>query len=127
MLGRDRAVRVGDRIAVGIVRGATEHLVDPIDQALGHDVFELLGVVVDVRPAHAHDLHQEQLDQAVAPQDQSGELFARGAQSHAAVRLVLREPGFGERLDHRRRRAGGDAERRGDLSHRDESLVRSQR
>ena len=36
----------------------------------------------------------------------------------------MREPGFGERLHHRRGRPGNDAQRRGQLPHRHEAVVR---
>ena len=41
----DRAVRVGDRIAVRIDLRPSEHVVHPLDQALRHDVLELLGLL----------------------------------------------------------------------------------
>ena len=119
---RDRAVRVGNRVAVRVVRRMTEHLVDPLDQPLGDDVFELLRLVVHFGPAHAHHLHQKELDEPVTPQHETGELFAGRRQPHAAVGLVLGEPRLGERLDHRRGRARRDAERRGDLAHRHQAV-----
>ena len=61
-----------------IDRRAAEHLVDAVDQPVGDRVLEVLGFVVDLGPAHAHHLHQKQLDQPVPPQDQRGELFAGG-------------------------------------------------
>ena len=106
---------VGNRIAVRIVRRAAEHLVDPLDQPLGDDVLELLGLVVHLGPAHAHHLHEKQLDEAMAAQHEAGQLLAGRGQPHAAVRLVLGQPRFRQRLHHRRRRAGRDAERGGDL------------
>ena len=69
-----RAVGAGDGIAVRIDGGMAEHGVHAVDQAVGHHVLELLGVVVDVGPAHAHDLDQELLDQAMTPQDHGGQL-----------------------------------------------------
>ena len=58
----------GIGIAVRIGFGMAEHLVHPLDQPVGDDVLEVLGVVVHLVPAHAHHLDQEQFDQAVAAQ-----------------------------------------------------------
>ena len=114
-------------IAVRIVRRPSEHLVDALDQPLRHDVFELLGLVVHLGPAHAHHLHEKQLDEPVTPQHQAGQLLAGRRQPHAAVRLVLGEARLRQRLHHRRRGAGRDAERRRHLSHRHEPRVGRQR
>ena len=59
-----------------IVRRASEHLVDPLDQPFRNDVLELFGFVVDFVPAHAHHLHEEQLHEPMAAEHQPGELFA---------------------------------------------------
>ena len=67
------AVAARNGIAVRIDFGVAEHLVDALDQPIGDDVFELFGLVVDLVPAHADDLHQEQLDEPVPPQDERGE------------------------------------------------------
>ena len=123
--GCDGAFGVRNRIAVRIVRRTAEHLVDALDQPLGHDVLELLGLVVHFVPAHAHHLDQKQLDEAMAPEHEAGELLAGSRQTHAAVRLVFGEPRLRQRLHHRRRRARRDAERRGDLPHRHEPLARA--
>ena len=62
---------------MGIVSGPSQHLVDPFDQALRDHVLELLGFVVDLRPAHAHDLDQERLDETMASEYEGRELLAR--------------------------------------------------
>ena len=74
MARRDRAVGAGNRIAVRIVRRPAEHFVDPLDQPLRDDVFELFGFVVHFGPAHAHHLHEKQLDETVTPEHEAGEL-----------------------------------------------------
>ena len=79
VLRLDDPLGVGNRIAVRVDLGTPEHLVHPIDQPLRHDVLELLGLVVDFVPAVPHDLHEEQLDEAVPPEDQRGELLRRRA------------------------------------------------
>ena len=73
-----RKLALGGRngIAVGIHFGMSQHVVDALHQPIRHDVLQLLRIVVDFVPAHAHHLHQEQLHQAMAPQHARGELFA---------------------------------------------------
>ena len=58
-----------NRVAVRIDTRPAEHLVHEFDQALRHRVLEALGLGVDLAPAHAHDLNQKQLDQAVTAQN----------------------------------------------------------
>jgi hypothetical protein len=77
---------------MGIDLGPAEHLVDAIDQAIGHGVFERFGFVVHLGPAHAHHFDEEQLDQPVASQDEGRELLASLRQPHACIRLVAHEP-----------------------------------
>ena len=107
-----------------IDRRPAEHLVDAVDQPVGHGVLEVLGFVVHFGPAHAHHLDQEQLDQPVPPQDQRGELLARPGQPDAGIGLVAHQPRLRERLDHRRRGAGHDAQRGRQLAHRDQRVGR---
>ena len=61
----DRPFLAGNRVAVRVGLGMAKHLVDAIEQPIGNNVFEVFGVIVDLVPAHAHDLHQEQFDQAM--------------------------------------------------------------
>jgi hypothetical protein len=72
------AVGGGNRVAVGIDLGPPEHLVHPVDQAFGDDVFELFGLVVHLVPRVAHDANEEQLHETVAAQHQRGELAPAG-------------------------------------------------
>ena len=84
---RELAVGGRNRIAVRIELGPAEHLVDALDQPIRHDVLHLLGVVVDLVPVHAHDLDEEQLDQAMAAQARARRVFRR--------RCVSRTPLYG--------------------------------
>ena len=119
---RHGALRAGYGIAVRIDRGTPQHLVDPIDEPIRDRVLQVLGLVVHFGPAHTHHLHQEQLDQAVAAQDERRELLAGRRQPHPDVRLVTGQPCVSQRLDHRRRRPGDHADRRGELAHRHEGF-----
>ena len=71
--GDDLAVAAGNRIAVGIDFRMSEHFVDALDQPIRDDVLELFGLFVNLVPAHAEHLHEEQFDQPMAPQDERGE------------------------------------------------------
>ena len=70
----ERPLRPGNRVAVGIGLRVPEHLVHPLDEPVRHHVLEMLGVVVHLVPAHAHHLHQEQLDQPMAAQHRGRQL-----------------------------------------------------
>src|SRR5262249_40578878 len=72
----DGAGGTRDWIAVRIVRRVAEHLVDEFDQSLRHDMLQLLGIVVHLVPLHSHHLDEEQLDEAMATQDETGEALA---------------------------------------------------
>ena len=113
----ERAFGSGNRIAVRIRGGPAEHLVDALDQAVRHRVFEVFGLVVDLRPAHAHHLDQEELDQPMASQHARGELFSRRGQPNAGIGLVTDEARFGQRLDHRRGGPGHNPQRGRQLPH----------
>ena len=117
---RPSAVGIGIAVRVGF--GPAQHLVDTVDEAIRDDVLQLLGLVVDLVPAESHHPDQEQLDQAMAAEDQRGQLLAGGREPDAVVRLVLDQPRLRERLDHRRRGARRDAERRGELAHGQQAL-----
>ena len=122
----NRPIGIGDRIAVRVVRGMTEHFVDPLDQPFGDDVLELLRFIVDLGPAHTHHLHQKQLHEAMAAQDETRQLLARGGQADPGVGLVLRQAGLRQRLHHGGRRARRNPQRGSDLPHRHESICAGQ-
>jgi hypothetical protein len=112
----NRAVGLGDGVAVRIEPGAPEHLVDALDEPIGDDVLELFGLFVHLIPSEAQHPHQEQLDQAVASQHERGELPPRLREANAAVRFVLHEPRVGQRLHHGRRRPRRDPKRLRELA-----------
>lgn len=126
-VGVNRALGSRDGVSVRVVRRAAQHFVYPLDQPLRHDVLELFGVLMHLVPAHAHDLHEEELDEAVAAQDQAGELLARAGQADTAVRFIFGKPRFGQRLHHGRRRAWRHAKRSCDVAHRHEPHAGSER
>ena len=80
-------------------------------------MLELLGLVVHFVPRVPHHLNEEELDQAMTTSDERGEFLSGLGQRDAGVGLVFDEPRLGERLDHRRRRAGGDVEGGGQVAH----------
>ena len=88
----ERAMRVGDGIAVRVELRPSQHLVDPIDEPFRNRVLEMFRFVMHLRPAHAHHFHQEQLDQAMPAQDHGGQLLAGRGQPDARVGLVFHEP-----------------------------------
>ena len=108
---------------MGIDRRASQHRVDPIDQSIRCGVFETLGLVVHVGPAHAKYLDQEQLDETVAPEHERGKFPSRRAQANPSIGLVVDQARFGERLDHGCRRARNDTKRRRQLPHRNELIL----
>ena len=59
---------------------AAEHLVHPGDEQVGDGVLEPLGLRVDLAPVDAQDLHQEELDQPVSPQDVRRQLATGGGE-----------------------------------------------
>ena len=108
---------IGNRIAVRIGLGPSEHLVHAIDQAIGDDVLEEFGFVVHLVPRVAHDPHEKELDEPMTPEDERGELLPGRGERDAGIRLVFHQPRLGQRLHHRRRRAGCDADGGGELAH----------
>ena len=105
-----REVSVGgrNRIAMRIELGMAQHRVDAFDQPIGDDVLHLLGVFMNFVPVHAHDLDEEQLDQAMTTDDAGpwtpAPLTARRCRAHASSLTP-------QRLDHRGRGARRNAER----------------
>ena len=85
---RHRSVGIGNRIAVRIHFGPSQHFVDAVDQPIRDRVLQQLRFVVDFGPAHSHHLHEKELYQAVASQDQSRQLLPGLGQPHARIRLV---------------------------------------
>jgi hypothetical protein len=111
------SLRVRNRVAMRIHLGPPEHLVHPIDETVADDVFELFGFVVHFVPRVAHHPDEKQLDQAMTTKDEGGELFAGWRQGDTGVRLVFHQPGFSQRLHHRRCRSRRHAQRCSQLPH----------
>ena len=108
-----------------ICRRMSEHLIHPLDQPIRNDVFELFGFIVNLGPAHAHDLDQEELNKPVPSQDEHREFLARRRQPCAAIPLVTNEARICQRPHHGRGGSGCHAQGRGDLPHRDK-LIRQE-
>ncbi len=122
----DDALGIRDRVAVRVHFRVAEHLVHAFDEPLRDDVLELLRLVVHFVPAHPHHLHQEQLDEPVPPDDQPRQPFPRRREPNSGIRFVVHQPRLRQRLDHRRRAAGGDPDGRGEGAHLDERAARRQ-
>ena len=122
----ERAFGSGNRVTMRVGRRPAEHLVDALDQPIGDGVFQMFGLVVDLGPAHPHDLHQEQLDQPVAAQHSRRELLAGHRQPDARIRFVADQPGLRQGLHHRGGGPGDDPQRRGQLAHRDQLFGRQE-
>ena len=90
LLRLDQPVGVGNRIAVGIGLGASEHRVHAIDEPIADRVFELLGLVVNFVPRVPHHLDEEELDQTMTTSHERGELLSGSRQRHPGVRLGTR-------------------------------------
>src|SRR5262249_30221569 len=88
----DDSFRVGDWISVRINLGPSQHLVHPIDQAIGYDVLEQLGLVMYLIPPQTHHLDEKQLDKAMTAKDERRQLSSRLRQRDTRVRLVVDEP-----------------------------------
>ena len=78
-------------MAVRIELGTAQELEDPLLHALGDDVLQPLGLVVNLVPAVAQHLHEEHLEEAMVPDQLHGDLSALAGQLLAAVAVVLDE------------------------------------
>ncbi len=106
---RPLQVRVGNRIAVRIVRRVPERLVDPRLELLGDHVLEPVRLVVDVLDVEPERARQIELEQAMVPDNLERDALAGRGQAGAVVGLVLEQLEGGQLLQHRRGRGGGDA------------------
>src|SRR5689334_14463026 len=94
---------IRNRIAVRIVRREAERAVDPRLQLLREDMFEPVGLVVDVVDVDTERLGEIELEEPVVADHLERDALAGGRQRAAAVRRVLGEAERGELLHHRRR------------------------
>ena len=87
---------------------------DQLLELLGKHVLEHLRLGVDLVPAHAQALDEEELEQAVVPDHLERDEPPAVGQAHAAIRLVLDQAEPGELAEHPRDRGGSDVEPRGE-------------
>ena len=108
-----------DRVAVGVDRRVPELGGDQLLEVLGEHVLEHLRLGVDAIPGHPQRLGEEALEQAVVADHLEREAPPVGGQAHAAVGHVRDQPQLVELLEHRRDRAGRDAQALGQRVGRD--------
>jgi hypothetical protein len=82
-----------------------QDLIDAFEHALRDDVFQFLGLLVDLGPVQAKHLHEEHLNESVPAQHVQRQLLATPRQPDPGTRLVIHEPGICECFNHNRRRA----------------------
>ncbi len=85
----------GYRSAVWVVGRTTKRSVHPIDQVVGHRVFQTLGFIVNVVLIVVQLFDQIRLDDSVTPQHAQGLLLAVCRQPNAAISRMLQQPDFG--------------------------------
>ena len=90
--------------------------VDPVDQPVADRVLHVLGFFVHFVPGEIERLHQEQLDQTMAPHDRSASALPGRRQPHAFVGRVGDQVAFAERLEHAGHGARRDRQRLGQLT-----------
>ena len=102
--------------------GVTEHLVDAVDQLVGHGVFEAFGLFVHFRPVEPEGFDQEQFGQTVTAHDVGGGPPAFVRQTDAGIGLVFEQTTLFEGFHHGGDRARGHGQGLGDLAHADQAL-----
>src|SRR5579863_726420 len=112
-----------DRIAVGVHRRVAELGRDQLLELVGEDVLEHLGLGVNAIPGHAERIGEEALEEAVVADHLERHAPPGGGQAHPAVGLVRDEAQLVELLEHRRHRAGCDAETLCECAGRDRLLA----
>jgi len=88
----DGTVRGRDGIPMRVALRVAQELVEPSDEEIGDRVLHVLGLVVDLVPGVAEGVHQERLDEPVAPDHGHGVGAALVRQLHGAVRCVGNQP-----------------------------------
>ena len=98
----------GMGVAVRIEPGFVHTPGDGLDEAVGDGMLKTLGLGVHLGQLVAQFLHQEELDEAVAPQDHERLGFAAGGQPEAVPFVPGDEAGFLQALRHVGHRRRGD-------------------
>ena len=112
---QDGAVRRRDGVAVRIEARFVHTSGDRLDEAIRDGVLQPLGLGVHLRQLVAQLFHEEELDEAVTPQNHESLGFATGRQPKAAPFAPGDEAGFFQTLRHVGYGRRGDLQ---DFSHR---------
>jgi hypothetical protein len=86
---RHLALERGDGVAVGVEGGMAELGGDALLEALGDEVFEALGLFVDLFDGVVEDLVEEGLDEAMVADDFECAALAGGREQDAPVAFVF--------------------------------------
>src|SRR5438067_1415936 len=124
--GPDLAGEARDGVPMRVELWPPKELEDARLHALGDDVLEPLGLVVDLIPAVTEHLDEEHLHQPVVADELKGDPPAFAGQLLAAVPVVLDQALGAELGDHLAHRRRGDAEPLGEVAGRDRTLVSMQ-
>jgi|GEM_PF-1373982 len=96
----DTASGRGDGVAMRINLRMVEQLVEPVDEALGNDMFETIRLRMNLIPAEVKDLDQEGFEQSMASEDRARRASPAGGEGHISVGPVSDETGRGQPLQH---------------------------
>ena len=111
--GREPQLRIGDRVAMGVVRRVTERRVDAFLDLLGEGVFEPVGFFMNLVERHPERLSEVLLEQSMVADDLERDTAPLIGQRHAAIRDVLQQLESRKSLQHRARRGCADLHRLG--------------
>jgi len=121
------AVEGGDGVAMGVELRVAKLGGDALFKALGDEVLEALGFLMDLVPRVVEDSVEEGLDEAMVANDLEGALFSGFGEPDAVV-LLVDDHGWlrgGELLQHVGDGRGGDGEMGGDFGAGDLALFAS--
>lgn len=105
---------------MGVVGGVAEHFVHAGEEAVGDDVLEDFGLVMDFGPVEFHDFDEEAFDEAVAAEDEEGGFPSGGVEVDAFAGGVFDELLFEEVVHHGGGGSGGNRQALSNLSDGDE-------
>src|SRR4029450_12596404 len=88
----DAATRVGDRMAVRILRRVAHEAVDRAEHAVADVMLEHFRVLVDLRPIELQHSHEERLEDSMPADEVDRELSTLRREPRARPRLQHREP-----------------------------------